>query len=87
MEEIMSKCNLGWNDPINHEGRCCCNCNKQRTLQCHPWNESNMFKGSIRNQVMDDKGNDIWVCLALDEAIVMDRKHSMCEMHEFKDIP
>lgn len=85
----MNPCNKGWDDPLNSEGRCCCNCKFQLKLVKHPWNSDTLYKGRIIEQVMDNNGNDVYVCvmdtaLGGDNAIAMDREHSMCEMHTFK---
>ena len=69
--------------PINKEynGACCCNCIHQRKLTKHPWNDATMFRGSISEQVVDGKGNLIYVCTVLESAMSFDRQHSLCEMH------
>ena len=82
----MKPCMKGWNDEqYNQEGRCCCNCINQRKLVKHPWNEG-IFKGSIMDQVADEQGSPIWICVTLREVMSMNREHGMCEMHDFKEI-
>ncbi len=82
-------CNLGWDDPLNSEGRCCCNCKFQMQLAKHHCNSDVIFQGSINEQVVDVHGNDIYVCV-LDsvmggtKAFAFDKEHGMCEMHTFK---
>jgi len=72
---MAKNCKKGW-----HDGSCCCNCQNQRKLMCHPWNKE-FGKGSI----MESCG---WVCLfPLDdgsskgEVIFFDREHGMCELY------
>lgn len=81
----MDKC---YHYPINkeHNGQCCCNCVHQIVLKKHPWNKSDIFRGSISKQVTDQEDTPIFVCTALGEAIAFDSKHGMCELHDFKTI-
>lgn len=72
----MPKCN----EPGNHQGRCCCNCQWQKPLVKHPWNKLELFKGRISEQIA-------WVCTTpeLESAIVSEREHSCCEVHDYKE--
>lgn len=73
----MKPCNKGWDDPLNREGRCCCNCKFQFKL---------LHKGKIIEQVVDTSNNPVYVCTGLGDSIAITSytEHSMCEMHTFK---
>jgi len=59
------------------EGRCCCNCKHQSIIYKHPLN-----RGEAKGSILEPMG---YVCSGLDDKIFMDRKHGMCEEHEFKN--
>lgn len=64
-----------------HDGSCCCNCEHQKKLMCHPWN-----KGFGEGEITKRCG---WVCDVFtdkeldpkgDWVMFSDRKHGMCEL-------
>lgn len=67
-----------------YQGQCCCNCQYQVELHCHPSNER-LGKGSTRDSM------NVYACIAMYEdesnkgrATFMDREHGMCELHQEK---
>mgnify|MGYP001558276140 CR=1 FL=1 len=66
-------------EPGSWQGQCCCNCKWQLPLVKHPWNKIELFKGSVMDQIA-------WVCIVpdMEAAMVSDRGHGMCEMHDYK---
>jgi hypothetical protein len=64
------------------KSECCCKCQHQKPINCHPWNES-IGKGRISDRLG-------WVCLGfVDEGknagIFSEREHGMCELFEEKN--
>ena len=68
------------------KGKCCCNCQHQLEVRCHPWNQL-IGKGRI-SETMG------YVCLSFavpDEdneepiAIFDESKHGICEMHKMRE--
>jgi hypothetical protein len=67
-----------------YQGECCCMCEHQITLMCHPANER-IGKGSIAYQF------GAWAC-SVDlqritkerTAVFMDRKHGICELFQLR---
>lgn len=79
---MKTPCFKGWNLPANTTGRCCCNCKYQVEIRRHPWNQ--MVGGRMKGPITEIAG---WGC-SLPEfgaIIYFESKHSMCEMHEWKD--
>ena len=87
----MSKCEHehAWND-----GSCCCNCVYQCSIKKHPWNKDESFKGSIRDSVgygcavffvehQIFRSEGMQAAGDLGSVQFSDRKHGMCEMHEY----
>jgi hypothetical protein len=60
------------------DGRCCCNCSNQVKVFKHPLN-----KGEAKGGILDLLG---YGCKAYGDVIFMDRKHGMCEEHNFKSV-
>lgn len=64
----------------NSSGRCCCNCKWQKPAVGHAWNT---------NQMLKPKAHMIaYACTTpeLDRVTLFDFKHSMCEVHEWKEL-
>jgi len=71
----MVKCDKSYDE----SGQCCCNCEHQKRLMCHPSNVK-VGKGSIMSQMA-------WACVVMfgDKSnegnyIFRDNKHGMCEL-------
>lgn len=74
-------CKLGWDDPeSNSVGRCCCNCEHQRPIVAHPWNDNEYVKGSITKVI----GYGCHAPEFFPMVTFFDREHSMCECHTFR---
>jgi hypothetical protein len=59
---------------------CCCKCQHQTPLNCHPWNQS-IGKGSISDRMG-------WVCLEFKEeniGVFSDTEHGMRELFEERE--
>lgn len=65
----------------NSSGRCCCNCKYQIPAVAHPWNKRDWLKGPITKTVA-------YACTMpeMERVTLFDFKHSMCEMHDWKEI-
>lgn len=67
------------------DGSCCCNCKSRLTLHKHPWNKTELFKGSI------SETTGVYTCkvdLDCDSryiGIVSEWEHSGCELHMWRD--
>lgn len=64
----------------NPKGRCCCNCNYQRPIVGHPWNEEFFVRTTC--QTIIGYG---CTCPELGDNIVFfQNQHGQCELHDFK---
>jgi len=74
-------CNSPYLEVPGFENICCCNCAFQIELFKHPWNQHDLFKGSI------SESTKLYACIGLGhgdgkkQAIIFEKKHSVCEMH------
>jgi hypothetical protein len=78
---MSEKCFTGWSEESgNKSGACCCNCRYQYNIVAHPWNKREYTRGSIAKTIG-------WGCKPpeMEDIVMFDFKHSMCEMHQFKD--
>ena len=79
----MTTCFEGWKiDDGNETGRCCCNCQFHVKIMRHPWNTQ--VGGRMRGPVTEIAG---WGCNQpeFEGIIYFERKHSVCELHTWKD--
>ena len=65
----------------NSAGRCCCNCTYQRYIVQHPWNKQTWAKGPITQAFG-------YGCQPpeMRSVVFYEFQHSMCEMHEWKEL-
>lgn len=68
-----------------YHGRCCCNCENQRAIVKHPWNDG-VAKGSISNVMGYGCETPEFTIEFTDNSITpavifFDSPHGMCEMH------
>ena len=77
----MSECFEGWSkDDGNIMGTCCCNCRYSKPIVGHPWNKHTLTKNSI-TAIIGYGCNSA----EMEATVFFDKKHGMCEMHEYKD--
>lgn len=76
----MIPCYQGYKGDFNKAGHCCCSCYYQKPITKHPWNKTEVLKGSITEIVG-------YGCQLpeLDSIVIMEREHSLCEMWRDKD--
>ena len=76
--EKVAPCRKGFDHPeYNKEGRCCCNCEHQKSITGHPGNKLDGTKTQITKIIG-------WGCLPPEffpNIVFVDHEHSMCEMH------
>lgn len=74
-------CFEGWSEENgNKRGTCCCNCRHQLPIVGHPWNTNPFTKGRI-TEIIGYGCN----MPETDRVVMFDKKHGMCEVHQFKD--
>jgi hypothetical protein len=77
----MSECYEGWaKEDGNIMGTCCCNCRYLKPIVAHPWNKHALTKNRITTIIGYGCNSP-----EMEATVFFDKKHSMCEMHEFKD--
>ena len=75
-------CYEGWAMKAgNSAGRCCCNCKYQRYIVQHPWNKKEWAKGPITQAFG-------YGCQPpeMRSIVFYEFQHSMCEMHEWREL-
>jgi hypothetical protein len=68
-------CNFNDVNGYQSNGQCCCNCEHQRPINAHPWNENALVKGSVTTIV----GYGCTCPEFFPDIGFMERKHSLCE--------